>query len=218
MDADEVVQLYVAPPKLPVPLPKKQLKAFARIHVPQGRTETAKLRLDISDLGFYDVNTGSQVVYSGEYAIMIGSSSEDIRRAAAVEVAGSSFEGVNVSLPVPGTLSSDYMGVEFGTDFELTEYALIHDWQSFINYPACSLKGYTHAEVTAFVPGSGADLTLSCAETGQTIARFRIPGSGGAIGTGRFVTVRTEAVPVEGLHTLRFTTGGTVALSCFRLF
>lgn len=218
MDADEVVQLYVAPPKLPIPLPKKQLKAFARIHVPKGRTETAKLKLDISDLGFYDVNTGAQEVYSGEYAIMIGSSSEDIRRAAAIEVTGRSFEGVNVSMPVPGTLSSDYMGVEFGTDLELTEYALIQDWQSFINYPACSLKGYTHAEVTAFVPGSGAELTLSCAGTGQIIAKFRIPGSGGAIGTGRFVTVKTEAVPIEGLHTLRFTTGGTVALSSFRLF
>lgn len=68
-------------------------------------------------------------------------------------------------MPVPATLSSDYMGVEFGTGFELTEYALIQDWQSFINYPACSLKGYTHAEVTAFVPGSGAELTLSCAGT-----------------------------------------------------
>ena len=72
--------------------------------------------------------------------------------------------------------------------------------------------------MTAFVPGSGAELTLSCAGTGQIIAKFRIPGSGGAIGTGRFVTVKTEAVPIEGLHTLRFTTGGTVALSSFRLF
>ena len=71
VDADEVVQLYVAPPKLPIPLPRKQLKAFARINVPKGRTETAKLTLDISTLGFYDVNTGAQEVYSGEYAIMI---------------------------------------------------------------------------------------------------------------------------------------------------
>ncbi len=218
VDSDEVVQLYVAPPKLPISLPRRQLKAFKRLNIKRGSTETVTFDIDVSELGFYDPNTARQEVYSGEYVIMIGSSSEDIRRAAAIEISGKGFEGVDVSKKVAATLSCDYMGAEFGTDTSLTEYALLYDWQSYIEYQACSLKGYNRAQLTAFVPGHGAEVTLSCSGVDGAIAKFRIPGSGGNIGTGEFVTIETEAVPVEGLHTLRFTTGGTVAIASFRLF
>ncbi len=216
-DSDEVVQLYIAPPKLPIPLPRKQLKAFKRVNIKRGSTVTVTFSLNVSDLGFYDPNTGKQEVYSGEYGIMIGASSEDIRRATAIEIYGHSFAGLDVSQPVKATVSAEYMGVDFGTDLSMTEYAVVHDWQSYIEYQSCSLKGYNRAQITAFVPGSGAEVTLSCSGVGA-IAKFGIPGSGGNIGTGEFVTVEAEAVPVEGLHNLRFTTGGTVAISSFRLF
>lgn len=43
MDGDEVVQLYAAPSGIPMTVPKKQLRAFTRIHVPRGEKVTAKL-------------------------------------------------------------------------------------------------------------------------------------------------------------------------------
>lgn len=215
VDSDEVVQLYVEAPRFSPATPIKQLKAFKRIHVKSGEKAAVELRLNISDLAFWDINDSRYAVYSGKYKLLLGASSADVRLTADIDIRGEEYPGIDVSKAVPGAAAYRYMDVEFGTDKALNEYALIKDWQSFIEYDHCRMKGYKKAEIVAFTTGSPADLRLNCAETGEQIALFRLPQSDGRNG---FVTVTADALPIEGDFTLRFTTGGTVGLKSFRFF
>ena len=80
MDGDEVVQLYAAPSGLPMTVPKKQLRAFTRVFVPRDETVTATLSFPVSDLSYWNINKNQFDLFSGNYTLMIGASSADIRR------------------------------------------------------------------------------------------------------------------------------------------
>ncbi|MGD8749789.1 MAG: glycoside hydrolase family 3 N-terminal domain-containing protein [Anaerolineales bacterium] len=77
---DEVVQLYVRDVVASVVRPLKALKGFRRLHLKPGEATRLTLQLNVQQLGFYDVNM-RYVVEPGEFDILVGSSSEDIRLA-----------------------------------------------------------------------------------------------------------------------------------------
>ena len=76
---DEVPQLYVRRVSAGAGEPIKQLKDFKRVTIATGTTVKVKFELMHSDFEYYDVPSGKWVIYPGEYDIMIGGSSEDIR-------------------------------------------------------------------------------------------------------------------------------------------
>lgn len=78
-DGDEVVQLYVSYPTSTVEHPVKQLKAFERIHIKKGETQQVVLRVQRSDLTYWDTSSHAFIPEQGPIHLMIGSSSEDIR-------------------------------------------------------------------------------------------------------------------------------------------
>ena len=71
-DGKEVVQLYVRQEDSPIVTPVKELKAFTKVSVPAGGKTEAVLALPLTE--------------PGEYHLMVGSSSEDIRQEASVKV------------------------------------------------------------------------------------------------------------------------------------
>jgi beta-glucosidase len=75
---DEVVQLYVHDKLASVARPVKELKAFQRVSLQPGETCHVRLEVDVHDLGLYDAGL-DYLVEPGEFDIMVGSSSEDIR-------------------------------------------------------------------------------------------------------------------------------------------
>jgi beta-glucosidase len=83
----ETVQLYVSPPEGgPVMRPPKELKAFAKVELDPGTEERVALQLPASDLAYYDDRTDEWVVQPGEYRLMVGSSSAEIRLEKTVQV------------------------------------------------------------------------------------------------------------------------------------
>lgn len=78
-DGDEVAQVYVHYPETGTYMPIKQLKAFKRVSVPKGKTQLVELFIDKADLRYWDDKTGGFVTPKGEYQLMVGSSSADIR-------------------------------------------------------------------------------------------------------------------------------------------
>ena len=78
-DGDEVVQLYVAYPDSKVEHPQKQLKAFERIHIKKGETKDVILRIQRSDLTYWDSVQHAFIPEKGRLLFMIGASSSDIR-------------------------------------------------------------------------------------------------------------------------------------------
>jgi len=77
-EGDEVVQLYVQDPVASVARPVKELKGFQRARLKPGETRRIVFNLTADDLAFLGENM-RRIVEPGEFRIMVGASSEDIR-------------------------------------------------------------------------------------------------------------------------------------------
>ena len=78
---EEIVQFYVQDPVCSVDRPEKELKAFARVRLQPNEVKRITVDLGPRALAFYDVNTKDWVVEPGEFRVMVGASSQDLRAA-----------------------------------------------------------------------------------------------------------------------------------------
>jgi len=76
---DEVLQLYVRDEYSSVVRPTMELKRFQRITLKPGEKRTVTFKLEKDAFAFYDEETEEWIVEPGDFNIMIGSSSADIR-------------------------------------------------------------------------------------------------------------------------------------------
>lgn len=74
----EVAELYVGDAHSSVPRPVKELKGFAKVRLQPGETKHVSLRLDRRAFSYYDVNGKDWNAQPGDFAILVGSSSEKI--------------------------------------------------------------------------------------------------------------------------------------------
>ena len=81
----EVVQLYVRDKISTVVRPIKELKGFSKIHLNPNETKTVQFQLGPKELKMLDRDL-NWVVEPGEFHIMVGSSSEDIRQEGIITV------------------------------------------------------------------------------------------------------------------------------------
>ena len=75
----EVVQLYVKDVEASVVRPEKELKGFVKIALKPGETRTAQLHLTRDAFAFFSPDRNEWVVEEGEFEILLGSSSRNIR-------------------------------------------------------------------------------------------------------------------------------------------
>ena len=79
----EVVQLYLAAPSGKIAKPSIELKAFAKTGLLQpGKSETVTLTLTAADLASFNTDATSWIADAGNYAVKIGTSSNDIKQIA----------------------------------------------------------------------------------------------------------------------------------------
>jgi beta-glucosidase len=78
IDGDEVVQLYLRDNISSVVTPSIQLKDFQRIHIPKGESMKVEFTLAYDDLALYNQDM-QRVTEPGEFTVMIGAASNDIR-------------------------------------------------------------------------------------------------------------------------------------------
>ena len=82
----EVAQLYVSDKESTIFRPEKELKEFAKVYLEPGEEKTVKLTLSKRAFAFFNVNCHDWCTESGEFEILIGASSRDIRLSATVKV------------------------------------------------------------------------------------------------------------------------------------
>ncbi len=75
----EVVQLYVRDLNPTVARPEKELKAFAKVELAPKQTRTVSFTLDREAFWYFDVVTNAWATKPGDFEILIGASSRDIR-------------------------------------------------------------------------------------------------------------------------------------------
>jgi beta-glucosidase len=92
----EVVQLYVSDKESSLPRPPKELKGFKKVQLNPGESKMVDFVLDQRALSFYDPAQRQWVAEPGEFEVLVGSSSRDIRLSA-----------VCILDEVPGSQSSD---------------------------------------------------------------------------------------------------------------
>ena len=82
----EVVQLYVRDIESSVIRPVKELKGFEKIELAPGESKVIVFTLDRKAFAFYSDKTHDWFVESGDFEIMIGSSSRDIKLSSVIHV------------------------------------------------------------------------------------------------------------------------------------
>jgi beta-glucosidase len=75
----EVAEIYVQPINPSVFRPLKELKGFKKVFLQPGEKQKVSVTLDQNAFAYYDVNKKDWVAEKGEYKILVGSSSRDIR-------------------------------------------------------------------------------------------------------------------------------------------
>ena len=75
----EIVQLYVGDKESAAIRPVKELRGFEKIELAPGETGTVTFTLNARDFSYYNVQLGDFYVEGGEFDILVGSSSRDIR-------------------------------------------------------------------------------------------------------------------------------------------
>lgn len=75
----EVVQLYIGMFDGKVLRPPKELKGFCKIYLEPGEKRKVEFTLSERDFAYYDIDFSEWYMPEGEYRILIGSSSRDIR-------------------------------------------------------------------------------------------------------------------------------------------
>ena len=78
-DAAEIAELYVNDVQSSVVRPKKELKGFEKVFLKRNEIKTVTIQLDEEAFSYYDVITKTFVVENGQFNIMVGSSSADIK-------------------------------------------------------------------------------------------------------------------------------------------
>lgn len=75
----EVVQLYVRDVDSTMIRPMKELKGFTKVALEPGEEKTVTFQLDKRSFAYYNVELADWHVESGEFQVLVGSSSQDIR-------------------------------------------------------------------------------------------------------------------------------------------
>ncbi|MGB3716416.1 MAG: glycoside hydrolase family 3 C-terminal domain-containing protein, partial [Candidatus Promineifilaceae bacterium] len=75
----EIVQLYVCDATSSLVRPEKELKGFVKVALAPGETKAVRLTLDRTSLAYWDDAKRSWVAEAGDFEVLVGSSSQDIR-------------------------------------------------------------------------------------------------------------------------------------------
>ena len=86
VDGAEIAQVYVADKETTIFRPEKELRGFTKVFLKAGEEKEISITLGKRAFAYYNVNIGDWHVESGEFDILAGASSRDIRLSATVAV------------------------------------------------------------------------------------------------------------------------------------
>jgi beta-glucosidase len=159
----EVVQLYVRDMESTLTRPEKELKSFAKVFLQPGETKTVTLTLNRESLAYYDDGEQQWVAEAGEFEVLVGSSSRDIRASARFTLkATSRFGGPEK----PALSSVEGAGIRLGLDSTLqlllaneeARAILSKHLPGILDAPQLNMAmGFTLEQVAGFAPDGFTD-------------------------------------------------------------
>lgn len=107
----EIAQLYIHSTSDEVFRPTKELKGFAKIYLEAGESRKVHIPFDERTFRFYNVKKKGWDIESGNYTVMIGASSTDIRLQKQFAVAGSSKLNIYFTDEIKPYFSADVVDI-----------------------------------------------------------------------------------------------------------
>lgn len=107
----EIAQLYVADKESTIYRPEKELKAFKKVWLNPGEIKEISLTLNKRAFAFYNVNINDWCVESGDFEILVGASSADIKLSATVNVSGTTENIPDYSAVAPAYYTGNVQNV-----------------------------------------------------------------------------------------------------------
>ena len=104
-DGYEVCQLYISDPNPTVFKAKKELKGFDKVFIKAGETVAVKHTLDYRSFAFYNTVIDDWYAPNGDYNVLIGASSRDIRLQGVIKV---NFDQEEKAVPDYKTICPSY--------------------------------------------------------------------------------------------------------------
>lgn len=96
----EITQVYVKDIDSTIFRPEKELKGYCKVLLNPGEEKTVSITLDKRSFAFYNVDLADWVVESGEFEILVGASSQDIKLSKVIHVTSTrDYVGNKYQLP-----------------------------------------------------------------------------------------------------------------------
>ena len=119
MEGKEIVQMYIHDMTGAVQRPPKELKGYDKVSLKPGETKTAVFTLDYRSLAWYSETLGDWYAKTGDYEVLIGASSRDIRLSKAVHLNTEKMLPLHIHANTTlGELLSDERTASLALDFK----------------------------------------------------------------------------------------------------
>ncbi len=92
----EVTQLYISAENSQVRRPIKELKGFDKVKLEPGESKEISFNITADDLAYYEPEIANWLTEPGDYQVLIGSSSDDIRLRDEINIASPITPGVSI--------------------------------------------------------------------------------------------------------------------------
>lgn len=168
---EEVVQLYVRAEQSRVKRPVKKLYGFRRIALQPGEAQTVTFTVPAIELAIWDVTREKYAVESGEYTLLVGSTSDDIRTSAVVRINGETIPSRNLSVQTKAENFDDYEGTFLGESKEGFAAVELSGDSGWIAFKDAELgAGAAAIEVRAAAAAKGGRLEVRLGSAQGTLA------------------------------------------------
>ena len=204
MDGSEIVQFYVGKKDARVFRPEKELKGFSKVFLKAGESRNIRIDFDDKTFRYWNIRTSKWEKEDGEYHMMVGASSADIRLETEIHVDGTTEEYPYYTNRMPSYYSGKIQKVE-DAEFEVLLGGPIPDgkWSGElgINDAVCQMY-YAKSPIARYIYRVLTDKKKKNEEQGKPdlnlLFQYNIPFRAIAKMTGGLVSMEM----VEGIVTI----------------
>ncbi|WP_342415864.1 glycoside hydrolase family 3 C-terminal domain-containing protein [Paenibacillus sp. FSL R10-2782] len=217
---EEVVQLYVRPGASRVKRALKTLCGFQRICLQPGETRTISFTMRVRDWAIWDVTRDRYCVEAGEYTLLAGASSADIRLEHPVNVLGEVIPPRQARQSIRAENFDDCSHVLLDESKEQKEACVrprSPQRPGWIAFHGVELDTMSVVKLQCRVSGNSHDAAIELrldTPDSEVAARISVGHTGGAQA---WMTLSEALGPVSGTHDVYLWLSGEVRLSYFTL-
>lgn len=186
MDGAEIAQVYVADKESTIFRPEKELRAFTKVFIKAGEEKEVSVTLGKRAFAYYNTNIGDWHVETGEFAVLVGSSSRDIRLEAAVNVISTvEAEVPDYKKSAPAYYTADIAGMNGG------------QWAAVYGQQLPSAERDTSAKITIYNSLDDASHTKWGGRIGRLIQSVITKFASAETGDGAMLQAMAVQIPIR---------------------